>query len=59
MRPALDQDLVDAYEERAAIMEYDAGLPRDEAERRARRDVLCAYNGQETVYLDAERVKLR
>lgn len=25
----------DAYEERAAILEYDAGLPRAEAERRA------------------------
>ena len=29
----------DAYEERAAIMEYDAGLPRIEAERKARQDV--------------------
>lgn len=27
----------EAYEERAAILEYDAGLPRKEAEARARR----------------------
>lgn len=30
----------EAYEERAAILEYDAGLPRKEAERRAREMVL-------------------
>ena len=30
--PAFDQD---AFEERAAILEYDAGFSRDEAERRA------------------------
>lgn len=29
----------DAYEERAAIMEYEAGLTRLEAERKAREDV--------------------
>lgn len=29
------QDLRDAYEERAAILEYDAGLSREEAERAA------------------------
>jgi hypothetical protein len=29
----------DAYEERAAIIEFDAGLPRSEAERRAWREV--------------------
>lgn len=28
-----------AYEERVAIMEYEAGLPRLEAERKARQDV--------------------
>ena len=27
------------YEERAAIMEYDGGLPRDEAERLARDEI--------------------
>lgn len=28
-------DLVSEWEERAAILEYDAGLPREEAERKA------------------------
>jgi hypothetical protein len=32
-------DWREAWEERAAIMEYDAGLPRDEAERSAFKDV--------------------
>lgn len=27
---------IEAFEERAAILEFDAGLPRDEAERQAR-----------------------
>lgn len=31
----LDGDVIDAYEERSAIMEHDGGLPRDEAERQA------------------------
>ena len=31
----IDQDLIDAYEERAAIMEYDGGLGRGDAERLA------------------------
>jgi hypothetical protein len=29
-------ELAEAEEERAAIMEYDGGLPRDEAERKAK-----------------------
>ena len=36
----LPADLRDAWEERAAIMEYDGGLPRDDAERCAYRDVV-------------------
>jgi hypothetical protein len=32
---AQEFDLLDLYEERAAIMEYDGGLPRHEAEARA------------------------
>ena len=32
---ALPDDLRDAYEERAAIMEYDGGLPRERAEAAA------------------------
>lgn len=32
--------ILEAFEERAAIMEYDAGMPRAEAEARAWRDVL-------------------
>lgn len=34
--------LLDAYEERAAITEFDGGLPRDEAERRAWLEVFGA-----------------
>ena len=37
----LDAGRREAFEERAAIMEYDAGLPREEAERRALLDVLA------------------
>lgn len=29
------EDLMDEYEERAAIMQYDGGLTREEAERQA------------------------
>jgi len=29
----------DAYEERSAIYEFDAGLPRIQAERKARQDI--------------------
>lgn len=37
------------FEERAAIMEYDGGLSRNEAERLARIDILQgAYRGSET-----------
>lgn len=32
-------DPCDAYEERAAIMQYEAGMSRAEAERKAREDV--------------------
>lgn len=32
--------LLERFEERAAIMEYDGGLPREEAERRAWESVL-------------------
>ncbi len=35
-----ETDLFDAHEERAAIMEYDGGLPRYEAEIRAWKEVL-------------------
>jgi hypothetical protein len=31
-----EDDLVDAYEERSAILEFGAGMPRDVAERQAR-----------------------
>jgi hypothetical protein len=33
------------YEERAAILEFEAGYPRDEAERRAREMSLCDHCG--------------
>ena len=39
----LDAGRREAFEERAAIVEYDAGLPREEAERRALLDVLATY----------------
>ena len=37
----LTPDQREAFEERAAIMEYDAGLPRRTAERRALAEVLA------------------
>jgi len=36
----LDEDERDRFEERAAIMEYDGGLPRAEAEQLALEDVM-------------------
>ena len=39
MRPILPPDLFELWAERAAIMEYDAGLPRETAERLALEDV--------------------
>lgn len=38
-----NEALREAYEERAAIMEYDGGLSREEAEREARH--LTGYDG--------------
>ncbi|MCD8494040.1 MAG: hypothetical protein LRY36_01220 [Alphaproteobacteria bacterium] len=38
LKPAL-VDFLEAYEERAAIMEFDAGLSKGEAEAQAERDV--------------------
>lgn len=35
--------VAEAYEERAAILEFDAGLPREEAERQARE--MTSYRG--------------
>lgn len=37
-----DADRLDDYEERAAIMEFDGGLPRHEAEARAWREVFAS-----------------
>jgi hypothetical protein len=38
----MDEDQTDAYEERAAILEYDAGLGRVQAEAAARRMITVA-----------------
>ena len=40
----LTPDELDHYQERAAIMEFDAGLPRAEAERRARLELVWSRN---------------
>ncbi|EAR50309.1 hypothetical protein OG2516_07178 [Oceanicola granulosus HTCC2516] len=40
---ALDDTARDAFEERAAILEHDAGLPRPAAETLAFREVMQAY----------------
>lgn len=34
-RPTLTEDEHEAFEERAAILEYDAGMSREQAERQA------------------------
>jgi hypothetical protein len=41
-----DPDLLDAYEERAAIMEYCGGLNHAEAERRAWADVFGSHSSR-------------
>lgn len=43
MKNWTDEDWKEAFEERAAIMEYDGGLSREEAERRAREIVGAQY----------------
>lgn len=43
----LTAGLVEAFEERAAIMEYDAGLPREDAETAAAADTLTLLKGTE------------
>lgn len=40
---ALDPIINDAFEERAAILEYDAGVPRAEAEFRAFREIMAKF----------------
>lgn len=40
---ALDPVALELFEERAAILEYDAGLPRDEAKRRAFAMVIAEF----------------
>ena len=46
------EDEQEYYEERAGILEYDAGLTRDEAERQARVETLARYfDGQVVVLL--------
>ncbi len=42
-------DQIEAFEERAAIMEYDAGLPRTEAEYQAYADLELGLHLQEKV----------
>ena len=36
----LHREQIDAFEERAAIMEYEGGMPREESEKKALVDVL-------------------
>lgn len=40
-----EEDWQALYDERAAIMEYDGGLPRDEAEARAAEEIRSLRNG--------------
>lgn len=43
---SLTEDQKELFEERAAIMEYDGEMPRDEAEREAYKDVVGRYPGE-------------
>jgi hypothetical protein len=43
--PHNDEELIYSFEERAAIMEFDGGLSRSEAERLAKTDVETNLNG--------------
>jgi len=40
----MGDDLIEAYEERAAIMEYHGGLEREKAENEALKLTLASYN---------------
>ena len=44
-RPEMSDDWCEAYEERAAIMEFDGNLPREEAEALALRDIRALIEG--------------
>lgn len=50
----LEADEVETFEERAAIREYLGGLPRDEAERLARLEVLALRRSK-----DPDRYRVR
>lgn len=43
----IESDMRDAYEERAAILEYDGELPRHTAEARARREIYGTVSGSD------------
>lgn len=40
------EEIQELYEERAAIMEYDGGLTREDAERRARQEIQQLLKGE-------------
>ncbi len=45
--PVFAQDFIEAYEERAAIMEFDAGMSRQDAEAAAFEDCMALYEGEQ------------
>ena len=51
-----DEDYQEAFNERAAIIEYDAGLPRAEAEYRARRCLDPTINPAKDAIAEARRI---
>lgn len=44
-------DALESYEERAAIMEYDGGLSRWEAQEKAQDEIRCEYDEQKQLTL--------
>lgn len=55
----LDDNRREAFEERAGILEFDAGIPREDAERRALIEVLARYGFPGTTPVRLQRAELR
>ena len=53
----LDMDWRMVFEERAAIMEYDGGLPRERAEAEALADTIRAMRGEAEMEEDAKKFR--
>ena len=52
----IDSDLLELFEERAAIMEHDGGLGRNDADREALEAVRAEFEKQKSIFDVADRI---